>query len=487
MWVSPDAAVRMMDDRGTQMGGGAGAGPESTGGTEATAAAVAVMPPATADGGGLQRILTPLDGTAIIVGIVIGAGILRTPGLIAGYLGDARWILAMWVLGGVVAALSTMVFAEMAALIPRAGGKYAYARAAFGDRAAFVAGWSEVLVTRGFSGAAKAVLISEYLILLGAGAPLPVLAGAIVLGFYLLHLAGLRAGKTFQNWTTLLKILVLLGIFGAAFAYGDGASWRVGASIAPAQGMLLGFALAYQSIAFTYYGWEEVVKMAEEVREPHRSLPRILLGSAAAVAALYLLINVAFMHALTPGEMAGSSLVARDAVAAGLGDAAGIAITVAGIGILVSSLNVNFLAVPRVALGLARDGLAPARLRGVSTRGTPVAALTLEAAIIFTLAVTGTFEQLIRFMMFTAMAVDGAIMLGLFVLRRRMPEAERPYRVPGYPVLPVLVVIAYAAILAIITLTQPVLALGGCALIAALVAAAVVVVRWKEREPAAQA
>ncbi|HEY8468220.1 MAG TPA: amino acid permease [Longimicrobiales bacterium] len=431
--------------------------------------------------GALQRILTPLDGMAIIVGIVIGAGILRTPGLIAGYLGDARWILLMWVLGGVVAALSTMVFAEMAAMLPRAGGKYAYARAAFGDTAAFVAGWSEVLVTRGFSGAAKAVLIAEYLILLGAGAPVPVLAGVIVIGFYLLHLGGLRAGKTFQNWTTALKILVLLAIFGAAFAFGDGASWRPGSSIAPAQGMLLGFALAYQSIAFTYYGWEEVVKMAEEVREPGRNLPRILLGSAAAVAALYLLINVAFMHALTPGEMAGSPLVARDAVAAGLGDAAGVAITVAGIGILVSSLNVNFLAVPRVALGLARDGLAPARLRGVSSRGTPVAALTLEAALIFTLAVTGTFEQLIRFMMFCAMAVDGAIMIGLFVLRRRMPDAVRPYRMPGYPALPALVVVAYAAILAIIIATQPALALGGTAMLAALAAAGVAVTRWRAR------
>jgi APA family basic amino acid/polyamine antiporter len=429
--------------------------------------------------GALQRILTPLDGMAIIVGIVIGAGILRTPGLIAGYLGDARWILLMWVLGGVVAALSTMVFAEMAAMLPRAGGKYAYARAAFGDTAAFVAGWSEVLVTRGFSGAAKAVLISEYLILLGAGAPVPVLAGAIVIGFYLLHLAGLRAGKTFQNWTTALKILVLLAIFGAAFAFGDGASWRSGSAIAPAQGVLLGFALAYQSIAFTYYGWEETVKMAEEVREPGRNLPRILLGSAAAVAALYLLMNVAFMHALTPAEMAGSPLVARDAVAAGLGDAAGIAITVAGIGILVSSLNVNFLAVPRVALGLARDGLAPARLRGVSRRGTPVAALTLEAAIIFTLAVTGTFEQLIRFMMFCAMAVDGTIMVGLFALRRRMPDAARPYRMPGYPALPALVVLAYAAILAIIIATQPALALGGGAMLAALAAAGVGVARWR--------
>src|SRR5690606_41233896 len=104
--------------------------------------------------------------------------------------------------------------------------KYASPGAASGGRAVFVAGWSGVLVRRGLCGAVKAVLISEYLILLGAGAPVPVLAGAIVLGFYLLRLAGLKVGKTFQNWTTLLKILVLLGIFGAAVAYGDGASWR---------------------------------------------------------------------------------------------------------------------------------------------------------------------------------------------------------------------------------------------------------------------
>jgi amino acid transporter len=137
--------------------------------------------------GGLLRILRLRDGLAVTVGIIIGVGILRTPGLIAQYLGSPLAMLGVWVFGGVVVLFSTMVLAEMAAALPHAGGKYVYAREAYGPQTGFVVGWSELLVTRAFSGGAKAVVIAEYMVLLMGRGSVPILAGTIVLAFFFLH------------------------------------------------------------------------------------------------------------------------------------------------------------------------------------------------------------------------------------------------------------------------------------------------------------
>jgi APA family basic amino acid/polyamine antiporter len=422
----------------------------------------------------LGRVLRVREGLAITVGIVIGAGILRTPGLIAGYLGDARLILAVWVVGGVLAALSTIVLAEMAAALPEAGGKYVYAREAYGPMAGFVAGWSEVFVTRGFSGAAKAVVIAEYLVLLTGQGSVRLLAGAVVLGFVALHLGGLRVGTTFQNVTTLIKVLVIVGIAAAGIAAGDGAGFAAaptGVSAGEAGGALLAFALAYQSVSFAYYGWEDAAKMAEETRDPARALPRILIGGAAVVAALYLMINVAFLFALTPAEMAGSELVAQDAIASVFGDAAGTVVLIASLLILISSANVNFMGLPRVAFGLARNGLAPRIFARVSPSGTPVPGLLFISAVILALALTGTFENLIRFMMLVALTVDTMVLSAVFRLRRIRPDLGRPFRVPGWPWLPALTLVLYVLLLGIIVVTQPRLAIGAGSMLGVLVLA----------------
>ena len=421
----------------------------------------------------LLRILGVGDGLAVTVGIVIGAGILRTPGLIAGYLPDAWLILGIWALGGVMAGLSTVVLAEMAAAAPRAGGKYVYARDAWGPAMGFVAGWSELLVTRGFSGAAKAVVIAEYVRSLAGRGSVPMLAGAVVLAFFFLHARGLRAGALFQNVTTAFKVLVIVLIAGAGIWAGDMAGFAaagVGGLSSPGVG-LLGFALAYQAVAFAYYGWEDAAKLGEEIVDPGRALPRILVGGVVAVAALYLLINVSFLAALTPAEMAGSELVARDATSAVFGDAAGTIVLLASLVILISSLNVNFLGLPRVAYGLANDGLALRRFARVDPGGTPGVALYFITAWIGLLAVTSAFEFLINFMMMVAISVDAIVLLGYFRLRSRRPDAPRPFRVPGGRATAAVTVALYAAILAVMVSTQPMLALGGGAMLAALAAA----------------
>jgi APA family basic amino acid/polyamine antiporter len=418
--------------------------------------------------GKLLKILRVRDGLAVTVGIIIGVGILRTPGLIAGYLGNPLAMLGVWAFGGVVVVLSTLVLAEMAAALPQAGGKYVYAREAYGPHIGFVVGWSELLVTRGFSGAAKAVVIAEYLVLLMGRGSVPILAATVVLAFFLLHTGGLKVGRDFQNISTLAKVLFLLAIGAAGVVGGDGSGFFTSMEVSPEFSGLLGLALAYQAIAFSYYGWEEPAKLAEETMDPGRSLPRILVGGAVAVAILYLLINLAFLSALTPEEMAGSPLVAADALHATFGGAAGTFVTVASLVILLSSLNVQFLGMPRVVLGLSREGLAPSGLLRVSARGTPQPALVFITVILLGLAVTGAFEFLMRFMMAVAFAVDLVVLAGIFVLRRRRPDLPRPLRVPFFPWLPGVTVVLYFLVFATIVTTQPALGLGAAVMIGCL-------------------
>ncbi|MCY4399607.1 MAG: amino acid permease [Gemmatimonadetes bacterium] len=423
----------------------------------------------------MKRVLRVRDGLSITVGIIIGAGILRTPGLIADYLGNGWLILAVWLLGGIVAGLSTLVLAEMAAALPEAGGKYVYAREAFGPVAGFVAGWSELLVSRAFSGAIKAVAIAEYLIILTGSGSVRLLAAGVVVGYVILHMGGLKVGTTFQNVTTAIKVVVLAAIAAAGIAAGDGSGLVAAPTVARAS--LLGFALAYQSVAFAYYGWEDAAKMAEEVRDPGRSLPRILIGGAAAVAVLYLVVNTAYLAALTPAEMAGSELVARDAVLGVFGGTAATFVVIASLLILISSCNVNFLGMPRVAFALARAGLAPKVFRHVSARGTPVAGLLLVGVVILVLASTGALEFLIQFMMLVAISVDLMVLSAFFRLRRLRPELERPMKLPGGGWTAGVTILLYLTILGIIVGTQPWLALGGVAILGGLAVAGTVTAR----------
>lgn len=416
----------------------------------------------------LHRVLSTADGLAIVVGVVIGAGILRTPGLIAGYLGSPWLILAVWVFGALPAALAALVLAELGAMIPAAGGKYAYVRAAYGDAAAAFAGWGEVLLNRSFTGALKAVLIGEYLVLLAGRGSAQVLGAGVALAFLFVHLPGVREGRRFQNVSTILKVALLFAIVGAGFLFGDGASWQDGASVLPAQGLLLGLVLAMQSTFFTYYGSESSLQMAEEMREPARAVPRMLLLGVGTVTALYLLINAAMLHALPPAAMAGAELVARDVLTLGLGSLGGTAVAVVALGILLSSINYNFLGTPRVPYGLARDGLAPRAFLRVNEGGTPTAGLYLTAGLIFVLTASGTFELLIRFMSFFTLVVDGFVLTTIFVLRRRRPDAARPFRVPGYPFVPAAAVLLYASLVVVIAVTQPQLAAGAVLLLVAV-------------------
>ena len=194
----------------------------------------------------------------------------------------------------------------------------------------------------------------------------------------------------------------------------------------------------FLAVAFAYYGWEDVSKMAEEIKDPGKALPSILLKGVLAVAVLYLLINLSYLAVLTPSEMAGSELVAQDAITGVFGSAAGTVVVVASLLILISSLNVNFLGLPRVAYGLASHGLAPRAFSKVDDKGTPRNALYFIAVWIGVLAISGSFSQIIGLMMMIAIPVDMMVLLGFFRLRSKRPDLHRPFRVFGYPWIPLI-------------------------------------------------
>src|SRR5881296_3299457 len=385
----------------------------------------------------LRRSLGLVDGLAMVVGIMVGSGIFRTPGLVAAYLGRPSLTFVAWILGGVVALLGALCFAELSTRHPAAGGKYVYVREAFGPRAGFVVGWGEALATYPVAIAAIAVVAGEYAERLAGVAPAALFTGV--------NLAGVASGRWVQNLATGAKVLVLAGVAALAFAAGDGAGWRSTLPAAPTGiATLAALALAFQAVVWTYYGYLDVAKIAEEVVDPDRTLPRVLLGGIAIVTALYLLLNAAFFQVLPIERIAASNLVPGDVAAAVSGAGGGALVAALALLVVLASLNGNLFVTPRVIFGMAREGLAPAALARVNRGGTPWAATLLVGAVVVLLAATGTFQSLLGLAVTVIIVIDGFTVLSLFRLRARRPSA--PFLVPLFPLVPLLFVGVYAAL-----------------------------------------
>ena len=255
----------------------------------------------------LKRSLKLFDGLAMVVGIMVGSGIFRTPGLVAAQLGRPWLTFVAWVLGGGLAFLGALCFAELATRHPKAGGKYVYVREAFGSRAGFVVGWVESLGMYTAAIAAIGVAAAEFLVrLTGWGATaIPWLGAGMVALFTGVNLIGVASGRWVQNTVTAAKVLALGGVVVIGFTLGTGAGWH-GELADPPRGMGVwtALALASRSVIWTYYGYPDAAKIAEEVVDPGRTLPRVFLGGIAIVTALYLLLNAAFLHVLPLAQIA---------------------------------------------------------------------------------------------------------------------------------------------------------------------------------------
>jgi basic amino acid/polyamine antiporter, APA family len=396
----------------------------------------------------------------VIVSNVIGVGIFTTPGIVASMVPRPLPILALWIAGGGLALAGAFSYAELAVLRPRAGGEYVYLREAFGPLAAFMTGWTSFVA--GFSGAvaAGAIGLAAYLgrFFPAAADPRPIVSLPLVLfsldfsprtltalaaifGLSAVHARGLGPGRTIQNLLASLKVLALLALIGLGFSLGSGSV----AHLEESSGTVRtgGWLLALIPVMFTYSGWNAAAYLAEEVRDPDRTLPRALALGTLAVVALYLMLNLLYLFALPPQRLAGS-VRAGDAVAEALFGGTGarllsplMLLAVAG------GLSAMILAGPRVYFAMARDGLFPAAAARVHLRHhTPSVAIYAQAAWSGLLALSGKFEQILVTTGFAIVLFSGIAVLSLFVLRRTRAQEERKFRALGYPVAPALFVMA---------------------------------------------
>jgi len=400
----------------------------------------------------------------MVVGITLGSGIFRTPGLVAHQLGRPWLTFVAWLLGGVLAFLGALCFAELATRHPKAGGKYVFAREAFGPRVGFVVGWCEGFAVYPAAIAALGVVTGEYLGRLLGWSPvvskwLGVVAVAVLVA---INLTGVTSGRWVQNISTAAKVLALGGIVVIAFVAGHGAGWHGTLPGAPTGlALFAALAVAFQSVIWSYYGYADAAKIAEEVVDPGRTLPRVFVLGIAIATGLYLLLNAAFLHVLPFDHIASSVLVAADVASAIFGPHGDLVITLLALLVVLASLNGNIFVTPRVIFGLAREGLGPRVLAEVNAGGTPSEAMVSVGIVAIALAATGTFPQLLSLAIALVLIIDSITIAALFPLRARAPEA--PFKVPLYPVVPAVFILVYVALLVGTAKAQPgLVALAAC-------------------------
>jgi len=407
----------------------------------------------------LLNVLGVAFGLAGSVGGTIGAGILRTPGLVAAQLPSTHWILAIWMLGGLHALLGAICIAELAAALPKAGGWTVYAEAAFGRRAGLLVGWCDWLA-HCIGLAWVATTLGE---LLSSFTPLNSTAGAIgvVLLFSGIQMLGVRAGGASQELLSLGKAVAFLVLVAACFLLPP--SGGLAAPLEPSPStlgvgpvLLMPVVLTLQAVITTYDGWASPVYFAEEFEEPARDLPRSLIGGVVAVVALYLLINAALLHVLPIPVLANAQIPAADAAQALLGRWGGTVITGVALLALLGLINTVVMAAPRILYGLARSGLLPSLLAQVSAGGTPVPALLATASASAVLVVAGSFEHLLAIgaVFYVALPLSG--LAALVALRLQQPDRPRPFRCWGYPLTPALVGVVSLAFLGAAAISEPI-------------------------------
>lgn len=432
-----------------------------------------------------RRDLTLVHATSLVVGITIGTGIFLKSAVMAQAVGTPGLVLSAWVVAGVVAMFGALSFAELGALLPDAGGEYVYLRAAFGELPGFLYVFNSFLVggaSISAYGAAVAVFLSDIyplgapwyehtLHFFGASYTLQlgmrqVIAVSIIALFGLINCAGVMLGGRVQTFLTTAKVLSILGVAGGVFLFSHTNS--VSHLVTPlgnANGGLSGFGAAIFAALWAYSGWQFLPMAASEVQQPDRNLPRAIIGGTLLVLAIYMLINVAYLYALPLAAVATSNStaypdapsVAGRTVQTFLGRQAA---PVAALIFLVSSigaLNGTILARARVPFAAARDGLFFARFGRLSPHSrVPVTSIVLISIWAALLAASGTFDQLTNMAVLSYAIFWAPVVLSVIVLRRKLPDAPRAYRVPGYPYVPLLFVLVMCWIVVNAFITSPV-------------------------------
>ena len=407
----------------------------------------------------LRQTLTQRDLIFIVVGTVIGSGIFLTPGAVVRNAGSGGVALLVWIVGGLLSILGALTFAELGASKPESGGLYVYLRDAFGPALAFLFGWTMFLVIGSGSlatlGAAFPRYVSVFIPLSPIGAR--VVSVLMILAVAALNIRGTRQSANVQGVATAIKagVLILLAVLLIAFSEGGRApqAWW------PEQfnlGTFVSAVTAMIGVLWAYEGWHYVSFSAGETIDPQRNFARGLVIGILLLVGIYVSANVGYFSALGIAGVAASDRVASDAASAVLGPWA--ARLLAGV-ILISIFSASnglALTFPRIFYAMARDGLFFKRLANVHPKyGTPAAAIVATTAWSIVLVLTGSFEQLLTYVVFMSWAWFALAALSIFVFRRREPNLPRPFRTPGYPVTPILFVIAALVIVGNTVIARP--------------------------------
>jgi basic amino acid/polyamine antiporter, APA family len=385
----------------------------------------------------LRRILGLGFGLAVIFGGTVGVGILRMPGIIAAQLGSFWPILLVWTAGGLYALLGALSIAELGTALPQAGGFTIYAKRAFGPVTGFAAGWADWLNNCAVI-AYGAVAAAEYLagIFPRAASRESWLALTLLLLFTALHWMGLRLSSTVQQLTSAVTIITFLLLAAACFLH-PAEPGTAALPILRHAGFfwaLVPIVAALRAIVVTYDGWYEAIYFTEEDTDTARHLPRAMIGGVLIVLALYLLMNLAFLHVLSIPALAASTLPAADAARLVIAHGSGTFITVLALLTLLSLINAVLLGAPRILLAIARDGILGARTAQVGPGGTPRPALLITAATTALFILSGKFEDIIAVAAILVAALYCVNYVAVIVLRIREPQLRRPFRAWGYPV-----------------------------------------------------
>ena len=435
----------------------------------------------------LIRQLGLFDSAMVMMGIVIGSGIFLTTGIMAKSLPSAGLLLLAWLVGGLLTLAGALTYAELGAALPNAGGQYVYLREAYGPLAAFLFGWIVFLVymTGGIAGLALAfaeylgyffpslgtdhILLQVSIPLSKTGLPFSISSGqligvAAILFLSLFNFIGVGLGKWLQNILTVIKIGIIAFIIVLGFTAGRGSppSLALNTSGMDFGSILVGFAVALVAVAWAFDGWNNVNFVAGEINNPGRNLPRALILGTLGITFLYLLVNYLYLYALPNGDFVGVVRIAEKATGALFGASTGAAISAAVLISVFGSLNGSILVGPRVYYAMAEDRLFFKRVARVHPRfRTPGFSILIQAVWASILTLLGTFEQIFTFAMFIAIAFWIAAAAAVFTLRKKRPDLPRPYKTWGYPVVPLIFILASSGILLNTLFEKPVEALAG--------------------------
>jgi len=397
----------------------------------------------------LPRVLGFVDVMGILVGTVIGSGIFIVPAAIAGYVQSPVLLMTVWVVGGVLTFFGALAFSELGAAFPQAGGMYVYLREAYGKPLAFLFGWTLFLVIDSGAIATLSMAFAEKYLPQFTG-PLSTIgtksvAIVLIATLVAINYAGTRWGARVQNLLMFIKFAAILAVsIGIlALAHGNPARFVEPSSPPMTAALVGGFGLALQRALWAYKGWEAVSFSAGEIKNPERNMPLGLFAGTLVIIALYLAANLAYLYVLPFDRLVGAQRVASEAMSA-----AGFELgaTVLGLVILCSitgAANGNILTAPRVFYAMARDGLFFKRFGAIHPRYlTPHISILATGLWAMVLSVSGTFATLADFVVFGQWIFFGLTVAAVIVLRRTRPDLPRPYRTWGYPVTPILFVLA---------------------------------------------